>query len=863
MPKTKTFQNNFTTGEISPQVQARVDIGKYEGACRKILNGIVMAQGGVTKRPGTRFVAVAHGDGILFPFVYSQTQTYALLFTNKKVMFFTQGGVVTTSAESNTPYEISSPYALADLPLLKFAQSADVMYLVHPKYKPRRLCRYDHTDWKFEDVSFMPGIEAPANVDANATKMNDSTGTYLETTTEYKVAAVSMDGEESLPSDAVAVKTLSTWPQGARVNIFWDPVPGAVRYEVYKNAHGWFEWIGSTEEASFLDDNIEPDGSVCPKEYRDPFHAPSKPTVSITGPTLYQVRVSSVNSAGAESVASAVLSGSTVTITPVKNAELYYVYTRTSDTDNWKYRILASDSFVDTIKVNDGSGSTVVATYRKTGEVLNGGMYQWTLIKNYSGSHPSVLYTKTGEPTTATPLYSGTWDSKGVLTKSTIRNEEIVSVRTTAFQLVIPGSTVPTQPGVPLDAADSFPGAVGIFQQRLMFGRTNRSPQTVWMSETGSFHSMAVSRPLRDDSAITVTVDSRQMNEIKHFVALNDCFVLTNAAEFRMTEKDGAITPGSIGFRPQSFWGVSDVPPITVGTTILMLDGTGRTVRDVHYNLQEDGYSGDDRSILATHLMRKPIIDWAYQQNPYSTVYAINEDGKLLTFTYMREQEVWAWAQHESSGDKFRSVCCVRENGKDRVYFLVNRGNAYYVEEQVIWEFGDNPMDACYVDCSISGTTGSAIGNTTIAGLGHLEGRVVSALVDGTVVTGCTVSGGEITIPAPAETKITVGLPYTMEVETVDPSINGQDGTRYGSRKTVGPVLIDMLETGDIQVGTDVNHLEEMKVPIEWGPPTKLYSGTLRTPVPGFARDGASIVIRSNTPLPATVLAVKAEVSIE
>ena len=866
MPKIKTFQNNFTTGEISPQVQARVDLGKYEGACRKILNGIVMAQGGVTKRPGTRYVATALGDGILFPFAYSQTQTYALLFTNNKVRFFSQGGAVTVG-ENGPVYEIDSPYALEDLPKLKFAQSADVMYLVHPKYPPKKLMRFDHTDWKFEDVRFVPGIASPDGVAVNVTGMTDGTGTYLPTTTEYKVAAVSMDGEESLPSEAAVAATLSTWPQGARVNIFWDPVPGAVRYEVYKNVHGWFEWIGSTEVASFLDDNIEPDGSVCPKEARDPFHAPATPSVLVTGAALYQVRVSAVNSAGAESIASPVASGSTVKVFPVKDAELYYVYTRESDSDNWKYRILTPDVSVMTIDVNNGSGTEVAAVYEKTGNtatVDGGTVYEWKLIRSYSGSHSEKAYTDTDTPDTESVLYWIRWKSEGRADKVRPMSEKIITVHSpTDLTMALLGNTTPTQPGAPLNTPDSYPGAVGIFQQRLMFGRTNRNPQTVWMSETGSFNSMAVSHPLRNDSAITVTVDSKQMNEVRHFVSLNDCFVLTNAAEFRMTEKDGAITPGTIGFRPQSFWGASEVPPLTIGTTILLLDGSGRTVRDVHYNLQEDGYAGDDRSVLATHLLRKPIIDWAYQQNPFSTVYAINSDGKLLTFTYMREQEVWAWAQHESSGAVFRSVCCVREDGKDRVYFLVKRGNTYFVEEQILRDYGDDPMDACYVDCSISGTTGSAIGSTTIPGLSHLEGKEVSALVDGTVVTGCTVANGEITIPAPAETKITVGLPYTMEVETVDPSINGQDGTRFGSRKVVGPVLIDMLETGDVQVGTDVQHLEEMKVPIEWGPPTKLYSGTLKPPVPGFARDGASIVIRSNTPLPATVLAVKAEVSIE
>ena len=878
MPKIVTFQNHFTTGEISPQVQARTDLSKYEGACRSILNGIVMAQGGVTKRPGTRYVATALGDGVLFPFVYSPTQTYAVLFTDKKVQFFTHAGVV---ENGGTPYTLDSEYALEDLPKLKFAQSADVMYLVHPNHPPRKLMRFGHTDWKFEEVAFTPGIAAPSNVFATPSGFNDDTDTYLDTTTEYKVAAVNMDGEESLPSAAVAADTLSTWPQGARVNVHWDAVPGAFRYEVYKNAHGWFEWIGSTDKTWFLDDNIEPDGSMCPKEYRDPFHAPSAPTVSVSGSTTYEICVSAVNSAGAESLPSTAVRGETVTVSPASDVEMFYVYFRPDTDSNWKYDTLTPDTSAMTIDVSNGpADSGVAAVYEKTGKVKDAKkgypynmLHEWKLIRSNYGSHSELAYTNVETPVagaTPTILY---WVRWGYDSADKVREmkEKIVEVHDpSVMTFVVTGST--GSPRAPLNAPDSYPGAVGIYQQRLMFGRTNRNPQTVWMSETGSFHSMAVSHPLRNDSAITVTVDSKQMQEIRHFIALNDCFVLTNATEFRMTEKDGAITPGTVGFRPQSFWGASEVPPITIGTTILMLDGSGRTVRDVHYNLQEDGYSGDDRSILATHLLRKPIIDWAYQQNPFSTVYAIREDGVLLTFTYMREQEVWAWARHESSGDMFRSVCCVREDGKDRVYFLVKRTRPnpeegedpieeYFVEEQMLRDYGDDPMDACYLDCSLSGGTA---GQTFVTGLDHLSGREVSALVDGTVVTGLTVSEvGTVELPNPVETKLTVGLPYMMEVETVDPSINGQDGSRYGSRKVVGPTLIDMLETGDVQVGTDVNHLEEMKLPVDWGPPTKLYSGTLKTPTPGFARNGASIVIRSNTPMPATVLAVKTEVSVE
>jgi len=44
-------------------------------------------------------------------------------------------------------YEIESPYETADLPQLKFAQKADIMYIDHPSYAPRKISRYDHDNW--------------------------------------------------------------------------------------------------------------------------------------------------------------------------------------------------------------------------------------------------------------------------------------------------------------------------------------------------------------------------------------------------------------------------------------------------------------------------------------------------------------------------------------------------------------------------------------------------------------------------------------------------------------------------------------------------------------------------------------------
>lgn len=681
----KKYQNSFTSGVLSPGVLARVDLSKYADGCQEMVNCVIYAHGGVTNRPGTLYVDTLPGDGLLIPFVYSVTQTYVLAFFDKGngkafMRVYKEGGVV---LKDGKVFEIETPYAPAELSAIKFAQSADVMFLVHPAHRPQKLTRQGHANWTFSEMLFKPSISAPTGLKATASGFEDDSDTYYETTIQYKVSAVNDREVESVPSAAVSVKALSTWPNKAKVELSWAAVEGAVRYEVYKDVRGWYEWIGSADSTSFKDDNIEGDSGTGPKENRDPFAA-----------------------------------------------------------------------------------------------------------------------------------------------------------------------------------AGDYPGVVGIYQQRLVFGRSNNEPQTVWMSETGSFDSMAVAQPLRDDSAITATVDSKQMNEIRHFIPLRDMLMLTSGAEFKIRSGDtsGAVTPTSLRFDIQSYWGSSNVPPIVSGTSILMAQNSGKAVRDLHYQLSEDGYAGNEVSILAEHLLDSPIRDWAYQQDPFSTVWICLESGKLLTFTYMREQEIWAWSEHESDGI-FRSVSSIREGADDSVYFLTKRGDSYFVEYQQRRNYGDDIRDAFFVDCGLQ-YRGAL--TSRITGLEHLAGREIAVLADGSVVRGVKVGDdGSFELPFPAQ-RVSAGLPYRMSIRTVDPEIRSEQGSVAGDNKNVVRAIFRVRETRGLWAGPSKDKMLMVKQepPEKWGDPPPLTDGEVVLPLPGKHGSSCSIYIEQRDPLPATLLALTTWISV-
>lgn len=69
------------------------------------------------------------------------------------------------------PYQVTTTYSITDLKTLKWAQSADTLYLVHPSYAPRKLTRTGHTSWTLSTITFLDGPYYDANLVApNTTK---------------------------------------------------------------------------------------------------------------------------------------------------------------------------------------------------------------------------------------------------------------------------------------------------------------------------------------------------------------------------------------------------------------------------------------------------------------------------------------------------------------------------------------------------------------------------------------------------------------------------------------------------------------------------------------------------------------------
>jgi hypothetical protein len=225
-----------------------------------------------------------------------------------------------------------------------------------------------------------------------------------------------------------------------------------------------------------------------------------------------------------------------------------------------------------------------------------------------------------------------------------------------------------------------YPSAVTYFQQRLLLANTPDYPERVYTSRSGAFTNFTISSPqVQDDDAVTFSLAGRQVNEVRHLVDLGKLVVLTSGGEHYVEGNEaGILTPTDVNPRQFAYNGAATIQPILLGGKILYVQARGSIVRDLG-EFTADGYKGTDLTIFSSHLFRGyTIVDWAYQQNPDSMVWAVRSDGTLLGLTYIQEQQIIAWHKHDFDG-LVENVCIIPEGENDTVYLVINRDGERFI----------------------------------------------------------------------------------------------------------------------------------------------------------------------------------------
>ena len=430
----------------------------------------------------------------------------------------------------------------------------------------------------------------------------------------------------------------------------------------------------------------------------------------------------------------------------------------------------------------------------------------------------------------------------------------------------------PQEGNNPFNAVSDYPACVTFFEQRLAFAGTVNSPQGVWMSQSSNYENMGRSQPAKASDSIELRVKARQANSIRAMIPLEELLLMTSSTEFVIKPgEEGYLTPSNPVVRPHGYRGSSVLQPLVVGNIILYTYARGGVIRDLGYEFTTDKYQGNDLTILSRHLFEgKEIRAWAYQQVPDSIVWLVMNDGSLISITYVREHEVWAWCTHpRSAGTYFESVTAIGGATEDDVYFItkrtINNNTKRYVEKLASRLFTDKVegTDIMLLDCGLTYKgTGSIL-----SGFRHLVGETVTAYVDGTTITGLVVdANGDVDLGDVSVTDIAhVGLPYTATIETLPLDLKAaakELGVTAGRQINLGQVYVHIVDTKGILVGPNAGHMEKLilRDQEDWGESTNLGNGPYGIDVEGEWYNSGRVTVQQPNPEPMHILSIMPDV---
>lgn len=413
-----------------------------------------------------------------------------------------------------------------------------------------------------------------------------------------------------------------------------------------------------------------------------------------------------------------------------------------------------------------------------------------------------------------------------------------------------------TQPPTPHWAADGstgFPKSITFYDQRMLVGGTKAKPQTVVASKSGAVTDLTTGTGDADGFSYAIAVAT---SPVYHLAALGKVVaILTQDKEILLkASSDKPLSPTNMQFSKQTAHGCSEtVAPLILGSEMLFVTRYGKKVRSFGYRFESDDFRAPDQSMIAAQLLEAGIVETAYSTEPQPIIWAVLSDGRLISCTFDRDQDVVAYSQHSTDG-LFKSICVIPGNGKDQLWCAVERTinsvTSTYIEYMDIELHGSGNTDSAYVGSDVAG-------KATWTGLDHLNGKAVDIVADGVPMPQQTVSAGAVTLPRNAKA-VEIGLHYETEVGELPFALQTAQGSTMGMAVSIYEIWVSLYETSGVTInGKEVSFrhfgLAVLDTPVE------PLTGTVKMSELGW-NDGR-ISIKQTQPLPFTVLGIVKKVT--
>lgn len=802
--------------------------------------------GGMVELNGRTFIVESATSG---SFTLTDLQGVAVNTTTYPA--YTGGGVF------QRLYTISTPYSAVDLPFLKASQRADVMTLTcsnpnrNVEYAPYTLTRLAADDWTLVVNDFDPVIAPPTSVSAAANSQAPSSG--VNASFAYEVTAVDFKGNESVASKIATCHGANLEVEAGTNTISWSGVVGAQYYNIYRappsvdnGSHqipvplgSIFGFVGSSFGTQLADSISVADLDQTPPQHKNPFAPGQILAVNITsgGAGLATVNYTLTTVHGINFTGYPVVTGGSMgAFVITDNGEEF------APGDSIAFNGAgAASGAVEFGTTNPSNGDTVtlnsvVWTFTSGVPTGNEVPIQGSLAATLSQFVSALA--ASADPLLTVASYAADGTNENLLitykTTGTAGNSYTLaaSAATVSGPTLTGGSTGGgTPPTATLDIGPTFgtyPGVNAYFQQRLFYANSLNDPDTFWASQTGLYNNFDSAIPSVPTDAITDSPWTEQVNGVQWLVAMPGGLIAMTGSRAWQIVGEGSyalnvqpITPSTTQAQPQAFNGCSaTIEPIVVDYDVIYVEAVGNTtVRDLSYNFFTSIYTGNDLTLLSSHLfLYQEVTFTAWCRKPYKVMWCSRDDGTMLSLTYLKEQEVYGWARHDTLGLVI-DVSSITEPPVNALYAVCQRFPPYapagiYTIERMdnrIWQSVEdayavdsgvsNPMTFPPVGVRASAASGNGVSFTALgpAFSGSSVGQIlrmgggialVTAFVNATKVTGNWVlpaSNGAIGVPFSAPGDWSLASPVAS---LIAPHLAGMSVVGLADGVPIGPITV-------------------------------------------------------------------------
>lgn len=891
MPTARKLQTNFSKGELSPKIEGRPDLSAFFEGARTIEGFQLMRQGGLTRCPGTRYVAEVKDssrDTILLPFEFNVDTAYILEIGHLYLRMFKQKAPV---LDAGLPVELVTPYTDAEIRSLHITQSADVLYLWHPDHPSHKLSRVSDTDWTLSIIQYDP----PPTFAADTVLRNlippytfrlaysATTGTGIK----VRVGDESLDAVPDSPCFLAADvgRDVIIGAGRARLTSMVDAyvmvadVVDAFDGDPITSGPGVLSSVG-TAITTTLAHGVTA-GEFISLASGAQTHEIQKVIATPTPTTMTVESAFSLDQNGidwkrhiptAEGIWALRLSPQTAlniekrepegTVTTCKTAIDAF---RAQDVGKYivafggllliRSVVSAKEIIAEIIRLlsdmtanpPDGSGTVNGAGTTLTFSA-SPGVQVGDRIEITSGANRGISRLVVAVPTASTTTMDSAYPDSSFTGENWRKHAGVASGAWSLEE-------------VAWSATRGYPRTGEFYQGRLGQAGNANQPNSFWLSGSDDFERYALGSKAND--ALSYTIRSRQLNRIEWMADAGDLFLGTSGAEIQVVgEHNGEPLGGDILplVRRVGNQGSAPIQPIVLDDGIFFVDRSRTKFFLLAYDLNKDKQQPTELTVFADHITAGGLRDGPLAKTTRfdPRIHAARTDGVGLLYTFYPAEKVVGFTRRITDG-AFTCFAVIpgSSSTSDQVWTIaqrtINGQSKRYVEvfEENASEMAGRAWTAFYTDCA-KAYSGAAV--TTITGAGHLEGETVDVVADGSYIGQKVVSGGQFTLDE-AASQVEYGLPMpTATIVTMRPAIEG--AMIEGLPRKWNTLSVRLTDTRGGKVNGEwlsytPNDLNEVG----------LFTGDRLVVGQGWDRDGY-VTITQPQPYPMTLLAVYGELQV-